>query len=55
MAAAPGKVKLNIDVAVELKQEFKIHCVTHGISMTDIVEQLIRTYLTNFKEEKGAI
>lgn len=55
MAAAPGKVKLNIDIAADLKQEFKIHCVTHGKSMTDIVESLIRTYLDEFKQEKGAM
>jgi hypothetical protein len=55
MASAPGKVKLNIDVDAELKQEFRVHCVMNKTNMTEIVEQLIRTYLSNFKEEKGAI
>lgn len=55
MPTPAGKTKLNTDIAVDLKQEFKVHCVVNGFSMTDIVEDLIRTYLANFKKEKGAV
>lgn len=55
MAAAPGKVKLNIDIEADLKQKFRVHCVMNETNMTEIVEQLIRDYLTNFNQEKGAV
>jgi hypothetical protein len=50
-----NKVKLTVDIPAELKTQFKIFCVKNRISMTEIVEELIRGYMDQSNEkEKGA-
>lgn len=55
MATPQGKVKLIVDIPADLKIRFKVHCATNGVAMTELVEQLITSYLDDSeKEEKGA-
>jgi hypothetical protein len=53
MATPDGKTKLIVDIPVTLKTQFKVHCATNGVAMTELIESLIRDYL-NQNEEKGA-
>jgi hypothetical protein len=50
-----GKSKLTVDLPDELKTEFKIYCAVNQVSMVDVIEQLIRGYLSNHPKIKGAM
>jgi hypothetical protein len=56
MATPTGKVKLTVDIPLELKQEFKVFCAINQLNMTQVVESLIEMYLKEYKPKKeGAI
>lgn len=47
------KSKLTIDLPEDLKTEFKIYCAVNKMSMTDVVERLIREYIAPKKSKDG--
>lgn len=55
VATPSGKEKLTVDLPSDLKIEFKVHCITNGVAMTEILESLIRNYLDGQKKDKGAM
>jgi hypothetical protein len=52
MPSANGKTKLNTDIPADLKERFQIHCLLKKTTMTDVVTELIRSYLDNQTEGK---
>jgi hypothetical protein len=47
-----NKVKLTVDIPADLKLSFKVFCTKNRISMTEVVEELIRGYMADHDEAK---
>lgn len=49
-----GKSKLIVDIPSELKKDFKLYCTINDVPMTEIVSELIESFLNSKKTlEKG--
>lgn len=45
-----GKTKLTIDVPVKLKQDFKVHCIQQGTTMTDLISEFMEKQIRKGKK-----
>ncbi len=45
-------IRFNVNLSEELHREFKIHCVTNELDMTEVVRRLIQEYLEKAKKDR---